>query len=744
MASATVRASIALVLMLALLPIAAAPARAQAVATKWTQIGSGIINDGRESVAGHHNMCGRVIQAAWRMDVKQGKTILWVATSRGGVWKSIVDLSGNITHWAPLTDNFAGPHGTGSFLVHRLDSNYILVGPGGFASGSGDGKIYRTTNQGGAWTGVKLPLGVHQKAAAHVTRIVDDRSDATGNTVLACTSDGIYKSTDFGVSWHQVFQGLSFGETDEVTDLFQDAGNASIWYAGALTPHAILRSTSHGDGGTWATFTGSSAIGGSIGRVSLTQCAASPTVMYALVSTLKADSPKDGDLNGIYRSMDRGKNWTPICVDNSLIDRDSQALHTCAIACDPTNPKHLIAGMKEAVEIFNATTILPLANLWPATVDAGHDDYNFFLFKPGTHKIFVSCDGGIYTFNSSDQSVDDSLCVLGINAMFLERAQGSLASSNSDPDEFVAGLVDNGDVVGSAAHGTLKVFGRGDGGQISIAPEDRETVAASGTTFNAGGDRDITFTLGQSDWFKDQHGLDDDNFSSMLLDPTPGINVPLLFTYSQDFLGISNVYVRNSLDLISNWTLASGEGLFGSLSHIDHTTDPATHEILMTLDGQRKLFALAGPRANLGALDLIDVTPPLPALISGPNAHANADRSAKQHQTIYYTTAGSRPSRAFVSTDGGQHWLDVTGDLPTGLDYNKLVGDPRDLLHLFLATSKGAYRTDTGGFHWYKWSTGLRTNENVQDIVVNSDHVSGAPTIYVATDGRGFYQRLVK
>lgn len=716
---------------------------AQAVATKWTQVGHGIIDTGigeTEDDSKHHQ-CGRTVQAAWAADPKQlGQKVLWMGTARGGLWKSKVNSSGEITSWVPLTDNFAGPHEMGSFLIHPLDSAQILIGPGGMSSGSGNGKIYRTATQGGSWVAHTLPINSGETTPKRVNRIVSDRSDSTGNTALACTDHGIYRSTDFGLTWARVFKGVVTGTHDEVTDIVQDTADGARWFAAAIVSKVILRSTGSGQAGTWAIFAGVSPISGSVGRVSLAACDANENVLYALVIKDKAAADKDGALNGVWRSLDRGKNWANIYDNNSAINALNQGLHTCGIGCDPTNPDHLIFGLQSPIETFHATTHTRFDTTWPDPFDGGHHDYNFILFRKGHSDVIIENDGGYYTYKPSDGSIDDSGNLKGINCQWLSRDQGCFASSRSRPEEFAAGLQDNGIVRGNATVGTLELMAGGDGGQVSIMPTMANVMAASSTVFIGGANRSLSLDYGQ-DWIGVQGDLDDDNFSSMLIDPTPGLSSPKLFTYSQLF-GLSYIRYRNYFDTISSWSFVNAP-LAGALTHLDHTTDSSLHQLLATMDGDQRLWIYSGARSGLASLLPHDKTPPLGTLQGTADAHANADRSKIQKNTIYYTTAAARPSKAFISVNAGTAWIDVTGDLPNVGNLNKLVGNPTNLYQLFLATDKGVYRTDNLGVHWYKWSTGLRTNEEVQDIVINSDGLT-VPTIYVATKGRGFWQRAVQ
>src|SRR5205085_514027 len=133
-------------------------------------------------------------------------------------------------------------YGIGSFLVNRVNSNKILIGPGGFKDNNGDGSIYRTHNQGQTWHARNLP----KHNPGRITRIVDDRSDPTGNHVMVATSAGIYRSIDFGKTWNPVYEGA------EVTDLVQDTSDPTIWYAAAMIPNVIIRSVTNGI--TWSPY----------------------------------------------------------------------------------------------------------------------------------------------------------------------------------------------------------------------------------------------------------------------------------------------------------------------------------------------------------------------------------------------------------------------------------------------------------------------------------------------------------
>ena len=713
-------------------------ASAQATTDAWTQVATG----SSSAHASDHRNCGRIVQASWTRDGRQNnQLILWMGTARGGLWKSKVDPNGDVSKWIPLTESFPGSHGMGSFLVNRTNSEKILIGPGGFSSAdNGDpptGKIYRTTNQGGAWDAVNFPLK-GAKPPEHICRLREDRSDSTGDTVLACTSAGVFRSTDFGKSWSRSKppQGQTFSE---VTDLVQDTGNSQIWYAAELDDaNPILRSIN--GGANWEVYgTGAFPFLGSLARISLAAAESNPNILYALVAS------KDNTLNGLYISRTSSQTWNSIFGDNNVINSDDQSFHTCAVACDPTDAGHVICGMASPLEIFNATAPDINDRIYNSSLNVGHSDCNYFLFRPGRSNIVACNDGGYYIYHPSDGSLDDFGNLLGIEANWIASDYGGLESSRSDPAEYVAGLQDNGIILGDATFGIATELHRGDGNQVSIKPDASGVIAAS---ISGDDRRDITFDSGDT-WNEISNNLGgEDHHVTVLIDPTPGLGLleTNVFTYSLEAT-TSRVYYRPWFDTASPWAFAGPYRFPGTITRLDHTTNPSRHDLVLTLEGDRHVYVLTGPRAQLGGLEPDMRIPGLSPSSNGmKDARVNADRSAAQPDTIYYTTGTTRPSQAFVSTNCGKTWTEVTANMhkiSPDTDFYKLICNPQNPKQLFLATGRGVFETDPSTGKWHAFSEGLRPHELIQDIVITPSSGAGSRTLYIATKGRGFWRRLV-
>ena len=166
------------------------------------------------------------------------------------------------------------------------------------------------------------------------------------------TDKGIYRTTNFGLAWDRVeYVPKGIGPAS-CTDIVQDTADPQIWYAGALIEHAILRSVD--DGVTWQPYSPGDPIEDTVGRVSLAACASDENVLFALVLKKDLGNGDRNPLNGLYRSVTRGVSWTKIFDDNEAVNHTNQGAHNNAIACDPTNPNHLLFGDKDALETFTA------------------------------------------------------------------------------------------------------------------------------------------------------------------------------------------------------------------------------------------------------------------------------------------------------------------------------------------------------------------------------------------------------
>ena len=89
--------------------------------------------------------------------------------------------------------------------------------------------------------------------------------------------------------------------------------------------------------------------------------------------------------------------------------------------------------------------------------------------------------------------------------------------------------------------------------------------------------------------------------------------------------------------------------------------------------------------------------------------------------------------RVFYTTDGGQTWTDITGDLPAISVYSAAFDSTGTPPRLYVGNEVGVYRT-SDGLHWEGFSNGLPT-VRVTDLMLKPD----TGTLVAATYGRGLW-----
>ena len=157
---------------------------------------------------------------------------------------------------------------------------------------------------------------------------------------------GVYRTTDGGAKWQKV---LYAGPDVGISDLAMDPRNPEVVYAATYrfrrTPwhysdggpqDGIYKST---DGGmSWKRLSGHGLPTGAVGRIGLAVAPSSPNVLYAVMGARQGV---------VWRSDDSGAHWTMVSKDQAA---DSRPFYFSRIAVDPRNPAHVFALSESLVE----------------------------------------------------------------------------------------------------------------------------------------------------------------------------------------------------------------------------------------------------------------------------------------------------------------------------------------------------------------------------------------------------------
>ncbi|PWB78095.1 MAG: glycosyl hydrolase [Holophagae bacterium] len=232
----------------------------------------------------------------------------YVAVGSGGVWKT----NNRGTTWTPIFDH-EGSYSIGCVALDPGNPSVVWVGTGenigGRHAGFGDG-VYRSRDGGATWERRGLP------DSQHIARILIDPRDS--DVVLVASQGplwspggdrGLFRTVDGGATWTKVLGG---GEWTGVTDVVRSPADpdhliAATWQHQRSVAALIDGGPESGvhvssDAGlTWRRVT-KGLPEGNLGKIGLAISPQQPEVAYAAIEL-------DRRSGGIWRSEDRGESW---------------------------------------------------------------------------------------------------------------------------------------------------------------------------------------------------------------------------------------------------------------------------------------------------------------------------------------------------------------------------------------------------------------------------------------------------
>ncbi|MBB4080708.1 photosystem II stability/assembly factor-like uncharacterized protein [Lewinella aquimaris] len=313
----------------------------------------------------------------------------------GGVGGGIYRTDDAGMNWRNISDGQLNTGSIGALAVAPSDPNVIYAGTGehavrGVMTSAGDG-MYRSTDGGVTWEHRGLPN------SRHIAKIVVHPADpdhvyvAVQGAVHGDSEDrGVYRSTDGGQHWEKVFY---VDATTGAADLSMDPHNSRVLYAGMWDHRrypwtvrsggpgsGLYKSTDGGD--NWERLT--EGLPDTLGKVAISSSPARAGLVYANVEAA-------GDKGGVYRSDDGGKNWTQTSKDRTTVAR---AWYYIEIFADPVNP--------EAVYVLNAPMLRSLdgGRSFMSVPNPHSDQHDLWINPENPANMILGNDGGAtVTFN---------------------------------------------------------------------------------------------------------------------------------------------------------------------------------------------------------------------------------------------------------------------------------------------------------------------------------------------------------
>lgn len=677
-------------------------------AATWTSIGPKPTDGGSTYVT-----AGRVNAIA--IDPRDNN-VVYIGTAEGGVWKT-TDGGAN---WKPLTDDQPSL-AMGAIVLDPSNPDIVYVGTGeenfAFDSYYGAG-ILKSTDGGNTWTQIPGPF-LTGSTRATIGALAIHPGDSQ---ILLCSSSiGIYRSSDGAANWARVLTGTG-------TSVLFDPTDGNIAYAGigntnGNSANGVYRSNDAGQ--TWQLIPGSGANAlptANVGRIEVAIAPSTPTTLY--VGIQDSSTANFGRLLGLFKTTDSGSTWNNTNAPD-MCANPGQCWYDMTIRVHPKNPDVVFAfgsaGTSARLRSMDGgATWQALPVTGPNNVEI-HVDNHYLAFTPDGSKLYVANDGGVWSTTDVTSTrvnwteLNDTLAITQLYpGLSIHPANTNIA---------YAGAQDNGTqrYSGNVSWNNVTC---GDGGFTAI--DLSLPSVAYGACQNTAVRRT---TNGGNAWLISQYGFNQQDrtqfISPMVIDPS---NPQTLY------FGTFRIY--QTKDAAGKWIPISGDLSAGrsTIKTIGVAPSDPNTVYAGTSDSRIQVTndALNGPNStwtnrNAGLPQRV-VTQVIVDPIDPATAYATFSG---------FVGTTTTPGHVFKTTNGGQLWADLSGNLPD-IPVNTIVVDPDIPDVLYIGTDAGVMVTTDGGASWSSLGNGL------PKVVVDSLVLHRASrTLRAATHGRSVWDILV-
>lgn len=646
------------------------------------------------------------------------QTTIYAGTASGGIFKT-TDVGNS---WTPIFDD-AGALSIGNLAIDPQNPQTLYAGTGE-ANGSfdsaafpGDG-IYKTTDGGVNWENMGL------ENTEHIGRIVIDPNNtdrvyvaATGTLYGKSTERGVYRSVNGGEDWEQV---LFISDSTAVIDLVINPANPNIIFAASWErlrypwgriyggpTSGIYRSIDGGDNWTKLENNGLPINDENTGRIGLYIAPSDPNQMYATYTT----NPVTNVFSALYKSFNGGETWFEFNTDIGFVN-SSFGWYFGNVRVAPNNPNEVYVMGVPLVQSLDGG-----ATFDEVTQDM-HVDFHALEMHPSNPNFrVIGNDGGIYVSQNGGNSWNHraNLPITQFYACELDE---------QNPERLYGGAQDNGTnrTLTGQNDDYERIFG-GDGFYVIVDPIDNDFIYLEFQRGNIWRSTDGGFSF---DWAQD--GIDEDdrrNWNTpIVMDKN---NTSILYTGTNHLYRSTDraVFWNQISPDLTDGQHPSGVSGFGTITTIDVSESDPNFIYIGTDDGNVQMTPDGGNTWN-------NISAGLPKRhVSRVSVHPD------DALTCYVTLSGYRfvdyQPHVMKTTDGGQTWMDVSGNLPE-VPANDIIIDPANEGTLYLASDFGVWVSYNDGENWNVLGMGL-PNTVVCDLRLHEP----TRTLLAGTYGRSFY-----
>lgn len=619
------------------------------------------------------------------------------------------------TTWSCLSDTWTNLR-TSCITIDPVNPNTVYVGTGDWDGGLGSGYGIRKTTDGGAtWT----TIGGAEFTGAAVKDIIVDPENPQLITVASsygATTKTLYRSTNGGTTWSAIAGPGSLRWAG--LSFGAQAAGVRPYYAAAENGGGIYRSLDRGLNWTMLTLP--------VG-VTYIDIAASPVNTNNVYFV-------EGGTRTLYRSTDRGTTWTNISAGfpngNASLGTNynwSQVSYDLHMHCSSNGATDVLyVGLIDLVQSVNGgSTWQSVGRSYTGTALLHNDQHSFCVNPQNPNQALVGADGGLFRFNwvpaSNTWSFTPLNANLGGTTQFYH-----VAYHPTDPNRMLGGTQDN---AAPAALGDLNNWanpGAGDGCWQGISQQNPNVQY---TTWQYLGMEKTT-----NNW----------SSSTGISPTTTGESVPFVGVIEVDpndgnlcYAGTN--YLHRYSNTTSSWTYRLGTQQFGSgtgnIRAIAIAKSDSNRLYVGTSNGEVWMSTNKGTSwTNISS--------------GGIGIPARVVKDISVHPTnpsdILVTVSGTGSAHVLRCADtaaASRTWADVDGSGATGspdTSHNTVTRDPSSpTSRWYVGTDVGVFFTNDAGATWSNATAPLGLpNVRVDDLTA----IAATNFLYAGTHGRGIWK----